>query len=43
MTYNVTLNPMLIKVELALTPNIKVEVDIMNLIVKLGNISSHKN
>ena len=34
---------MLKKVELALTPNIKVEVDILNLIVQLGNISSHKN
>jgi hypothetical protein len=43
MTYNVTSYHMLIKVELALNPNIKVEVDILNLIVKLGNISSHKN
>ena len=43
MTYNVTSYPMLIKVELALTPNIKVEVDILSLIVKLGNLSYHKN
>ena len=42
-TYNVTSYHMLKKVELALTPNIKVEVDTFNLIVKLGNISSHKN
>jgi hypothetical protein len=34
---------MLKKVELAPTPNIKVEVDTLNLIVKLGNLSSHKN
>ena len=42
-TYYVTSYHMLIKVELALTPNIKIEVDILNLIVQLGNISSHKN
>jgi hypothetical protein len=34
---------MLKKVELAPTPNIKVELDTFNLIVQLGNLSSHKN
>jgi hypothetical protein len=34
---------MLKKVELALTPNIKVEVDILNLIVQLGNLACHTN
>ena len=43
MTYNVTSYHMLIKVELALNPNIKVEVDILSLILQLGNISSNKN
>ena len=42
MTYNVSSYHMLIKVELAPTPNIKVEVDTLNLIVKLVNISYHK-
>ena len=42
MTYNVSSYHMLIKVELALTPNIKVKVHILNLIVQLGNLSSHK-
>ena len=43
MTYNVTSYHMLIKVEFASTPNIKVEVDVLNLILKLGNLSYHKN
>ena len=43
MTYNVYSYHMLIKVDLDFTPNIKVEVDILNLIFQLGNISSHKN
>jgi hypothetical protein len=34
---------MLKKVELPPTQNIKVEVDTLNLILQLGNISSHKN
>ena len=42
MTYNVTSYHMLIKVELAITLNIKVEVDILNLILHLGNLSYHK-
>ena len=41
-TYNVTSYHMLIKVELSLTPNIKVEVDILNLIVQPGNLSSQE-
>ena len=41
-TYNVASYHMLKKVELALTPNIKVEVDTSNLIVQLVNLSSHK-
>ena len=43
MTYNVSSYHMLMKVELDFTPNIKVEVDIFNLILKRGNISYHKN
>ena len=43
MTYNVSSYHMLIKVDLDLTTNIKVKVDILNLILQLGNISSHKN
>ena len=43
MTYNVSSYHMLIKVELALTPNTKVELDILNLIVQLVNISYHTN
>ena len=43
MTYNVSSYHMLIKVDFSFTPNIKVEVDTFNLIVKLGNISSRKN
>ena len=43
MTYNVASYHMLKKVELALTPNIKVEVDALNLIVQLVNLSSYKN
>ena len=42
MTYNVASYHMLKKVELALTPNIKVEVDTSNLIVQLVNLSYHK-
>ena len=42
-TYNVTSYHMLKKVELAPTPNIKVEVDTFNLIVQLVNLSSQKN
>ena len=42
-TYNVTSYHMLKKVELTPTPNIKVELGTLNLIVKLGNLSSHKN
>ena len=42
-TYNVASYHMLKKVELSPTPNIKFEVDTLNLIVQLGNISSHKN
>ena len=41
-TYNVTSYHMLKKVELAPTPIINVEVDILNLIVQLGNIPYHK-
>ena len=43
MTYNVASYHMLKKVELALTPNIKVEVDTSNLIVQLVNLSYHEN
>ena len=43
MTYNVASYHMLKKVELAPTPNIKVEVDTLNLILQLGNLSYHKN
>ena len=43
MTYNVSSYHMLIKVEFAFTPNTKVELDILNLILQLGNLSSHKN
>ena len=42
-TYSVASYQMLKKVELALTPNIKVEVDTSNLIVELVNLSYHKN
>jgi hypothetical protein len=42
-TNNVASYHMLKKVELAPTPNIKVEVDTFNLIFQLGNISSHEN
>ena len=42
-TYNVASYHILIKVELALTTNINIEVDILNLIVQLGNLSYHKN
>ena len=42
-TYNVASYHMLKKVELAPTPNRKVEVDTSNFIVQLGNLSSHKN
>ena len=43
MTYNVSSYHMLIKVELDLPPNIKVELDALNWIVQLVNLSSHKN
>ena len=42
-TYNVASYHMLKKVELALTPNIKVVIETLNLILKLGNLSSYKN
>ena len=42
MTYNVTSYHMFIKVESTLTPNINVELDILNLIVNIGNLLSHK-
>ena len=41
-TYNVTSYHMLKKVELAPTPNIRVELGTLNLIKPLGNLSSHK-
>ena len=43
MTYNIFTWHMHFQVEFALPPNIKVEVDILNFILKLVNISSHKN
>ena len=42
-TYNVASYHMFKEVELAPTPNIKVEVDTLNLIVQLVNLSYHKN
>ena len=42
MTYNVTSYHMLIKVEFDFTPNIKVKLDILNLVMQLEYISSHK-
>ena len=43
MTYNVASYHMFKEVELDPTINIKVEVDTLNLIVKLGNLSYNKN
>ena len=42
MTYNVASYHMFKEVESAPTPNIKVEVDTLNLIVNIGNLLSHK-